>query len=155
MGLETTIITGNSSVSSVGFNKSNTSPLTLYSNTDIYGRVTKVNFDRTIEYELIQNNLGVSAVNNINVKTGTAKPLQPYKVRLPILNEIVPLVKGPNITVGNKIGQYDNTLYYLDPIGVYNNVNDNQIVKNNIFINTKNSNSSLSINNIKKNQIGI
>ena len=156
MGLENTIVTGNSSAINSNFGAP-AAPTSLHQrdSSQVYGRVIKVNSDRSIDFELIQDNLAPSAYNNKNVKVGQAKPLYPYKVRLPLQNEVVPLIKGPNTSIVNKIGQYDNALYYMDPIGLFSTINDNQAILN---IDTTDKNSSIqnkpSVTDVKKNKIG-
>lgn len=154
MGRENTIVTGNASVNDLGFNAPTVPSFIPAGDTTVYGRVVLVRNDRSIEYELIQNNLSPSAASDKKVKTGTAKPLYPYKVRLPIINEIVPLMKGPNTSVTNKKGMYDNTLYYLDPIGMFGTVNDNQAIQNASTPSNGVNSKSLSVIDIKKNKLG-
>lgn len=155
MGLENTIVLGNSGVNDSNFYTPIRSSFAPANDGSVYGRVVAVKNDRSIEYELIQNNYSPSAVDNKKIKTAPAKPLYPYKVRLPIVNEIVPLVKGPSRGIVDKKGQYDNTLYYLDPIGMYGTVNDNQAVQNPITPSNGVDTKKLSIADIKKNQIGV
>lgn len=123
MSAENVIITGNPGAN---YTKVNNTVSTAPRKTFVYGRVVEVLSDRSIRYEMIQDNIGLSSVTNTKGKTGVARPQNPYSVRLPLINEIVPLVRAPKSSVSTLPNQYDLTFYYLDPIGVQNTVDDNQ-----------------------------
>lgn len=116
-----------------------------------YGRVVSVNLqDRSITYETIQNNLGVSALNKSNKVTGIAHNFNPNFTRLPQVGELVPLVPGPNNKVGDLANQYDQVLYYiLGPISSQVTVDDNKIPQTQTLISPDNN------SNYKLNDIGI
>ena len=154
MGLENTIVLGNSSVNNVGFNAPTVPPFTSTSKGTIYGRVVTVYNDRSIDFELIQNNSNPSAINNKNIKTGQAKPLRPYSSRLPVVGEIVPLIEASAAGIVSKKGQFDNTLRYDDPIGFWDTVNDNRAFENTVSPSNGVNNKGLSITDIKKNTLG-
>lgn len=128
MGTENVIITGNQSANynqysnfggGGGFSKSQSIK---------YGRVTAINPDRTIQYELITNTLKTTKLNNNNVPTGKAYNFNPNFTRLPQVGEIVPLIEGPSNQIGNPSQQFDKLTYYLiSPISVQNTVDDNKV----------------------------
>ena len=125
---ENFIITGNSTAVNnqyTGFGGSSFSP----DQSMQYGRVTSVNLkDRSITYEKIQNNLATVPVNKSKKLVGTAYNFNPNFTRLPEIDEIVPIIKGPNRNVGNSANQYDEISYYiLGPISVQKTVNDNKV----------------------------
>lgn len=155
MGRENTIVTGNASVNNVGYNSPITPSFAPTSTGPVYGRVVNVYADRSIDFELIQNNVAPSAINNKDIKTGQAKPLRPYNTRLPIVGEVVPLVKASAVGITTKKGQFDNTLRYDDPIGFWDTINDNRAFETTPVETTGVDVSGLSITDIKKNQIGI
>lgn len=150
MGAENTIITGNAAAPIIG-----TAPVSprFASQTYVYGRVVEVFPDRSIKYELIQDNIGLTSVTNTKGKTGVANPKNPYSIRLPLINEIVPLVKAPKNTVSTLPNQYDQVFYYLDPVNVQNTVDDNQAPR--LPIPAKPGKVDMSNKNIINNQIGI
>jgi hypothetical protein len=151
MGAENRIITGNTTANNnqvTGFGGgSNPIPST---NTQ-YGRVVEVNTkDRSIKYELVTNNLGPSATDNKRKFIGIAKNVNPNLTRLPVVGELVPLIKGPTSNVGSPSGQFDQETYYGSPISVQGTVDDNKVPQNNPTT-TSNANS---LNNYKLNEIG-
>lgn len=154
MGRENTIVTGNASVNDLGFNTPTVPSFSPISDISVYGRVVTVYADRSIDYELIQNNLSPSAINNKSVKTGQAKPLRPYSTRLPIVGEIVPLVKATATTAVSKKGLFDNTLRYDDPIGFWDTINDNRAFENTPTPSNGVDSKKLSVVDIKKNTLG-
>jgi len=154
MGLENTIVLGNSSVNNVGFNAPTIPSFTSTSKGVTYGRVVTVYNDRSIDFELIQNNGNPSAINNKNIKTGQAKPLRPYSTRLPVVGEIVPLIETSATGIVSKKGQFDNTVRYDDPIGFWDTVNDNRAFENIVSPSNGVDTKGLSITDIKKNTLG-
>jgi hypothetical protein len=116
-----------------------------------YGRVIGVNLqDRSIAYEVIQNNLSTSTVNKPNKITGTAYNFNPNFTRLPEVDELVPLVPGPSNRVGNLANQFDQVLYYiLGPISIQTTVDDNKVPQNPTLMSSDNN------ANYKLNDIGI
>jgi hypothetical protein len=127
------IITGNATAASnqyTGFGGSSFSPNQLIH----YGRVISINLkDRSIAYEKIQNTLDVISINNPKKLVGIAYNFNPNFTRLPIINEIVLIIKGPNRNVGNLANQYDEISYYiLGPISIQGNVNDNRVPQDTI-----------------------
>lgn len=125
---ENFIVTGNATAANnqyTGFGGSSFSP----DQSMQYGRVTSVNLkDRSITYEKIQNNLATISITNPKKLVGTAYNFNPNFTRLPEINEIVPIIKGPNRSIGNSANQYDEISYYiLGPISVQRTVNDNKV----------------------------
>ena len=151
MGSENFIITGNQVASNNQFTGGGNNLFNnIPSNGFIYGRVVEVNSDRSIRYEIIQNNLGLTAVNSPSVTTGLAYSFNPNFTRLPQVNELVLIVKGPSRNIGNPARMYDEIDYYiLGPISVQLTVDDNKVPKD--IIKTP----SNSVNNYKLNEIGI
>ena len=151
MGAENRIITGNTTannnqVTGTG-GRSNPNPST---NTQ-YGRVIEVNTkDRSIKYELVTNNLGPSASDNKRKFTGIAKNINPNLTRLPVVGELVPLIKGPTSNVGSSAGQFDQETYYGSPISVQGTVDDNKVPQDK----STTTSDPNSLNNYKMNEIG-
>jgi hypothetical protein len=153
MGAENRIITGNTTAnanqSTGGGGRFNPPPS---SGTYQYGRVIEVNTkDRSIKYELINNNLGSSAIDNKRKFISVAKSYNPNFTRLPQVGELVPLITGPSKRAGSADGSYDMETYYLDPISVQGTVDDNKVPQNKTSV-TTNPNS---VNNYKLNEIGV
>ena len=123
------IITGNATAASNQYTGGGGGFIPLPGQAIQYGRVVTVNLqDRSITYEIIQNNLGVSALNKPNKITGIAHNFNPNFTRLPQIGELVPLIPGPNNRVGNLANQYDQVLYYiLGAISSQVTVNDNKV----------------------------
>jgi hypothetical protein len=132
MGAENVIKTGNITAANnqtTGVGNNNFNP--ALSQNIQYGRVTTVNPDRSIQYEIIQNSLQVSNLVNKTIVTGKALNFNPNFTRLPEIGEIVPLIKGPSKTVGSPSNQYDQSTYYiLGPISVQMTVDDNKVPQN-------------------------
>ena len=151
MGAENVIRTGNITAANnqtTGVGNNNFNP--ILSQNIQYGRVTAVNADRSIQYEIIQNSLQVSNLVNNTVITGKALNFNPNFTRLPEIGEIVPLIKGPSKTVGAPSNQYDQSTYYiLGPISVQMTVDDNKVPQN---IPQPQENS---VKNYKLNEIGV
>lgn len=151
MGAENVIKTGNITAANnqtTGVGNNNFNP--ALSQNIQYGRVTAVNPDRSIQYEIIQNSLQVSNLVNKTVVTGKALNFNPNFTRLPEIGEIVPLIKGPSKTVGSPSNQYDQSTYYiLGPISVQMTVDDNKVPQN---IPQPQENS---VKNYKLNEIGV
>jgi hypothetical protein len=148
---ENRIITGNQAASvnqytGVGGGKRSTS------SSSPYGRVISINTtDRSIKYEILRNSLGPSATNSPSKVTGTAYNSNPSMTRLPKVDEIVPLIKGPSNRVGALANQYDEVMYYGSPIAIQNTIDDNRVPQE-IPPNVANNNN---INDYKANDIGI
>jgi hypothetical protein len=145
------IVTGNSTSAnnlSTGVGRSSSKGS---SSGPIYGRVVSINTkDRSITYELIKNTVSsVSAVNNKQKLVGIAYNMNPTMTRLPKVNEIVPLIKGPSSSVGNSANQYDEITYYQSPVSIQNTVDDNSVP-----LSTPVSSEDLN-NNYKLNNIGV
>jgi hypothetical protein len=122
MGKENIILIGtNASQTSLRGRSSNFSGRNLTerlpSSSFVWGRVMAIN-GKTIVYSLIDDVLGY-------VKTGNAIPLNPNNITVPTIGSIVPLSKGPDTNINNNAGQYSKTIYYGDPIGVQQTVNNN------------------------------
>jgi hypothetical protein len=118
MGTGTTITTGGRRV-----RRMYKTPSTVNNNKKIqapfgYGRVRSLNQDNSITYELITDNFSTN-------KIGDALPFHGNNLTSVKESDIVPLVRGPNISVNNAYNQYDKTIYYLDPITIYNDPSDN------------------------------
>ena len=128
MGKENSIKTGTivktprSLSTNTSFNIGN-APSLLPSSTYQFGVVTAVNpITKEIICDAIEDNVG-------SKKSVPAIPLYKNKIQLPSTGSIVPLLRGPNTNVGILSNQYDKTTYYLDPIGVWQTVDDNTIVR--------------------------
>ena len=87
-------------------------------------------------------------------KLGKAIPLYKNKIQLPTIGSIIPLLRGPSTNVGIQKNQYDKTTYYLDPIGVWQTV-DNNIVQRTTSLSPTADEVSMSKLNIKGAEIGI
>lgn len=126
MGIENRIITGNTFASSaqlVGYsnistprNKTNKFPARV---------VSIVNYsDYTIEFEPINNNLGISAVYNKNTITQTAKPKNNQLISIPDIDSIVIITVEPGMDVNKKSGGA-MTCYWEIPTNIQNTRNQN------------------------------
>jgi len=128
MGKENSIKTGTivktprSLSTNTSINIGNTSSL-LPSSTYQFGVVTAVN---PITKEIICNAI---EDNMSSQKSIPAIPLYKNKIQLPNTGSIVPLLRGPNTNVGILSHEYDKTTYYLDPIGIWQTVDNNTIVR--------------------------
>ncbi len=122
MGRENTIRTGTTSKNrNTSFSNSNSingiAPSSVYQ----FGIVTAVNpTTKEIIYNAVEDNVA-------SKKLGKALPLYKNKIQLPGIGYIVPLLRGPNTDIGTLNGQYSKTTYYMDPIGVWQTVEDNKI----------------------------
>ena len=144
MGTGATISTGGSTKHLSGTINNGESYYNKNQNPYTYGIVISVNSDdRSIQYRPIIDNLA-------SAKIGNAIPFYKNNTQLPQINEIVPLLKGPDITVGNQSQSYDKAIYYLNSISVQQTVNDNFILENN---NTNNL--DVSKNGYKNNELGV
>lgn len=122
MGTNNTITTGGkidrrfvSGVSSVGGNPIFDKSKDPYS----YGFVIdNSNPDRSITYRPIGDNISPT-------KVGKAIPFHANNIQLPGIGEIVPLLKGPDNVAGEFSSQYEKITYYLNPVTINQNVNDN------------------------------
>ena len=148
MGRENTIKTGvnntmiNNGISLSSYNLTGQLPKSIYS----FAVVTYVNpSTKEVTYNIIEDNLGLN-------KTGIAKPLYPNKIILPQTGSIVPLIKGPDMGISTNVGQYDKTVYYMDPIGIQQTVDNNIIVKE---VQTTPNEINVNTNNIRSANIGI
>jgi hypothetical protein len=157
MGKENVIITGNITANNNQFTSNSGGSVVPSTSIQLYGRVVRVNLsDRSIEYEIIKDNLGTSAVDNPNKITGTAKNFNPNFTRLPEINEIVPLIKGPTKKAGNSANQYDFVMYYmLGPISIQGTVDDNKVPQSVSPSNSSTNNNSNNINSYLANDIGV
>lgn len=150
MGFENVIITGNQAANNNQYSGYGRGGGPIKAKEIQYGRVTAINPDRSIQYELIRNSLKTSKLIFKNAITGIAYNFNPNFTRLPEIGEIVPLIEGPTNQVGNLARQYDKVTYYIiGPISVQNTVDDNKVPQNNPPIPAN------SLNNYKLNDIGI
>ena len=153
MGKENSIKTGTivktprSLSTNTSINIGNASSL-LPSSTYQFGVVTGVNTTtKEIVYNAIEDNMG-------NQKPGKAIPLYKNKIQLPSVGSIVPLLRGPSTDVSVLNGQYVKTTYYLDPIGVWQNV-DNNIIERSPSMSPLTNEVNVNKLNIKLSEIGI
>lgn len=125
MGRENTIMTGTTKKSnrqglSVNSNSLNT---LLPSSTYQFGLVIGINpTTKEIIYNAIEDNVAVN-------KQGKALPLYKNKIQLPDIGYVVPLLRGPSTDISVNGGQYNKVTYYLDPIGIWQTVEENKIEK--------------------------
>jgi hypothetical protein len=113
-----------------------------------FGIVTAINLTtKEITYNIIEDNVGA-------YKAGKALPLYPNQIQIPDIGYVVPLVIGPANNVGVISNAKNKSTYYMDPIGIWQTVNDNKIVRTNTF---SPSSPSTVINklNINTSEIGI
>lgn len=123
MGNESTIRTGTTNkstrkgISTTSTSISNLAPSSIYQ----FGVVTAINpTTKEIIYNALEDNVA-------SQKLGRALPLYKNKIQLPDIGYIVPLLRGPNVDVGPISNQYGKTTYYLDPIGIWQTVEENKI----------------------------
>lgn len=153
MGRENTIKTGTivktprSLSTNTSINIGNASSL-LPSSTYQFGIVVGVNpTTKEIVYNAIEDNMG-------SQKQGKAQPLYKNKIQLPNIGYVVPLLRGPNTDVSFLNGQYVKTTYYLDPIGIWQDIQDNKIERS-IGISPVTPEANVSKLNIKAAEIGL
>jgi hypothetical protein len=125
MGSENTIRTGtivkktHSGLSINSNSLSSLAPSSIYQ----FGIVVAINpTTKEIIYNAIEDNISVN-------KRGKALPLYKNKIQLPTTGSVVPLLRGPNTDISINGGEYSKTLYYLDPIGIWQTVEKNIIEK--------------------------
>jgi hypothetical protein len=107
----------NNTLSIGSYSLNNKLPSSVYQ----FGIVFAINTNnKSIIYRLIEDNVATQ-------KKGTAFPLYPNKIQLPGLKYVVPLLRAPDIDISTLNGQYSKNVYYLDPIGMWQTVNDNSI----------------------------
>lgn len=150
MPIENRIITGNQAANNNQYSGLGGVGSSLFKKQEIqYGRVTLINPDRSIQYELIRDTVKASKLRNKNAIIGIAYNFNPNFTRLPEVGEIVPLIEGPNNQIGNSARQYDKVTYYIiGPISIQNTVDDNKVPQDNTPIPTD------SISDYKLNDIG-
>jgi len=106
-----------------------------------YGFVVKTNLDRSIIYKPIGDNLSSTV-------TGKAVPFYTNNTQTPGIGDIVPLLKGPNNTVGDILSQYERISYYLNPVTINQIINNNSSIPSNGNRDIDNSTNSYSNNDI-------
>jgi hypothetical protein len=150
MGKENNIKTGtihrksHGGVSMSTFNLKDKLPSSVYQ----FGIVNAINPDtREIGYIIIEDNVSTG-------KVGTAKPLYPNRIQLPDIGYVIPLLRGPDIGISTTPGRNSKTMYYLDPIGIWQNVDDNSI-RRSTTVSNKSPESNVSKADIIKSNIGI
>ena len=149
MGIENVIITGNQAANNNQYSGGRGGGGPIKSKEIQYGRVTVINTDRSIQYELIRDNLKISKLIFNNAVVGTAYNFNPNFTRLPEIGEIVPLIEGPNNHIGNLARQYDKVTYYIiGPISIQNTVDDNKVPQDNPPLPTD------SVTNYRMNEMG-
>ena len=127
MGSENTILTCTTSRNNRKGISFNSNSITGLAPSSIYqfGIVTTVNpTTKEIIYNIIENNVA-------SQKLGKALPLYKNKIQLPGIGYIVPLLRGPSNDVSAVGGQYAKTTYYMDPIGIWQTVEDNKVERTN------------------------
>ena len=128
MGVENVIITGNQAANNNQYSGVGGGGIFTRNKEIQYGRVTSINPDRSIQYELIRDSFKTSKLRYKNAVTGIAYNFNPNFTRLPEVGEIVPLIEGPNNQVGSVSRQYDKVTYYImGPISIQNTVDDNKV----------------------------
>jgi hypothetical protein len=110
-----------------------------------YGFVLSVDAgDRSITYRAIEDNL--------SSKVGKALPLYINNIQLPKPGDVVPILKGPNNTVGEVRSQYERLTYYLNPVTINSNVNDNSSIPSGL---NNNGGPSTNFSSYNNNIIGV
>jgi hypothetical protein len=125
MGKENTIRTGTTTKKTHNGLSINSNSLSSLAPSSVfqYGVVAAVNpTTKEIIYNIIEDNVVVN-------HPGKALPLYKNKIQLPGIDYIVPLLRGPNTDISVNGGQYAKTAYYLDPIGIWQTVEQNKIEK--------------------------
>jgi hypothetical protein len=123
MGSENTIRTGTTNGNNRNGSFSNSNSISSTSPSSIYqfGIVTAINpTTKEIIYNAIEDNVA-------SRKLGKALPLYKNKIQLPTTGSVVPLLRGPNTDISAIGGQYSKTVYYMDPIGIWQTVEENII----------------------------
>lgn len=148
------IITGNptgdinTSLAANGYDKGNNNSQEI-----AIGRVLSINEDRSISYEILNNSLSPSLLGT-PINNGTkAYPLNKNIIRLPVVGELVELIRGPEVfSTSNNPAQFSQTIYYGNPLSVWQDTNNN-VVENNNNINSQ-TNANVSINSYKQSSMG-
>jgi len=141
----TYIITGNptgninSSLAANGYDRGDSSQ-----NKVIFGRVLNINDDRTITYELLNNNLGKSFVGT-SYTGSLAYPSSNSIIKLPVVGEIVKLFDGPNpFDLSTSPAQSNTVVYYEpQPLNTWQDVNNNVVLNSVTIVNSKEGKANL------------
>lgn len=148
------IITGNptgdinTSLAANGYDKGNNNFQEI-----AIARVLSVNDDRSISYEILNNNLNPSLLGT-SINNGTkAYPINNTITKLPVIGELVELIRGPEVfSTSNNPAQFSQTIYYSNPLPVWQDTNNNVVENNNIINNQTNAN--VSIESYKQSSMG-
>lgn len=101
--------------------------ITKNSSPYFYGVVTFVDPEtRTIQYDIIENNIGTG-------KLGNAIPAYKDNITLPQIQDVVPLFTGPSFESGVLGEQYTKTVYYGNPISILQELSENSLVRSSEF----------------------
>ena len=123
MGRENTFKAGVTSQSQPGGDSNLYDTLSRSSQGMKFGIVVDINLvTKEITYNTIEDNVGA-------YKVGKAKPLYPNQIQVPDIGYVVPLVIGPDVNVGVISKAKNKTIYYMDPIGIWQTVDNNKIVR--------------------------
>lgn len=132
MGTGNTIKTGGSRKSS--HSRSSTTANSYYNrdqNPYTYGKVTQVIQESNGGISIIYTPLKDRVSSSGNEKQGKAFPFYANMAKVPEVNNIVPLLKGPNRVplsdVGDVAHQYDSATYFLDPMDIQGTANNNTV----------------------------
>ena len=139
----------NSSLAANGYDKGDNNSLEV-----AIARVLTVNDDRSISYEIINNNFRQSSLG-LNVNNDTqAYPLNNSIIKLPVVGELVRLIQGPEpFDTSNNPSQFSNTIYYESiPLSVWQDLNNNVVQNNNVI--KSRSNSQASVLSYKQSSMG-
>ena len=148
------IITGNptgdinTSLAANGYDKGNNNSQEI-----AIGRVLSINEDRSISYEILNNSLSPSLLGTPINNGIKAYPINKNIIRLPVVGELVELIRGPEVfSTSNNPAQFSQTIYYGNPLSVWQDTNNN-VVENNNNINSQ-TNTNVSINSYKQSSMG-
>ena len=123
MGRENTFKAGVTSQSQPGGDSNLYDTLSRSSQGMKFGIVVDINLvTKEITYNTIEDNVGA-------YKVGKAKPLYPNQIQIPDIGYVVPLMIGPTNNAGVISNAKNKTTYYMDPIGIWQTVDNNKIVR--------------------------
>jgi hypothetical protein len=113
-----------------------------------FGVVVAVNLTtKEITYNVLEDNIST-------YKVGKALPLYPNQIQIPDIGYVVPLVIGPAKNVGVISNAKNKSTYYMDPIGIWQTVDNNKVVRTSTFSPTSPS-TVVNKLNINTSEIGI
>jgi len=119
----------------------------------LVAQVLTVHEDRSITFNVLNNNLNNSISSSLSIIGNKAKPLNPHMTRLPVEGEIVKLHNIPDpFSISNNPAQFRTIICYDNPLPSWDDINNNIIQNNNVISNISNIN--VNITSYKQSDLG-